>query len=351
MDTRFKQEITRLFYKQVPFVSISLFFVLAAAYYFLKKTVPDVILISWVAVNLTLSITLLLIYFAYQRRADERNASFWFNIYVALLLLQDVSLGMLGPMSALTGDDLSKFFILFLLAGMAAGTIATRGIRFETYILSASALLLPVGLTHAVMDHELSGAILILTTVFYIFMLFVGKNYSDTISSNIHLWLNLEQEIETRKLTEVELTRAKQVAEIANQTKNQFLANVSHELRTPLNGIIGFSSALSKCKLDNSAASFVDHIGRCSKSLLSMVNDVLDISTIEAGKLELREHPFNLSNEIDEVVALAQRLSEDKGLTFECHMAANLPQNLIGDAQRIKQILNNLIHNSIKYTE
>ena len=351
LNIRFKQEITRLFYKQAPFVSSSLFLVLGVFYYFFKGIIPDDILTVWVGVNLLFSVSLLLTYIAYRRHASEFHTDLWLKAYVILMVLQDLSLGMLGPMSTLITDETSRLFILFLLAGMAAGAIATRAILFKVYLLSISALLLPIALTYSIMDYSLAGAILGLTLVFYVFMLFVGKNYSDSISTNIHLWLNLEQEIEARKQTEKDLLQAKQSAEIANETKNQFLASVSHELRTPLNGIIGFSSALKKSQLSEQQALYAKHIGSCSNTLLHMVNDVLDITTIESGHLELRDYPFNLSQEMDEVVALAQRLSEDKGLTFEYRIAPEVPQHFIGDGQRVKQVINNLVSNAIKYTE
>jgi signal transduction histidine kinase len=260
---------------------------------------------------------------------------------------------MLGAMGTLITDEIYQFLILFLLAGTVAGAIATRGILFKVYFLAISSLLLPIIITLTfTTDYALSGALLGLTLVFYAFMLSVGKNYSDTIGTNIHLWLNLEREVEAHKQTEKELLQAKQRAEIANETKNQFLASISHELRTPLNGIIGFSSALRKSHLDGPQMSYAEHIGSCSRTLLNMVNDVLEITTIEAGHLELHPHPFNLSHEMNEVVALAQRLAEDKGLHFEYHIAADLlPSQLIGDMHRAKQVINNLISNAIKYTD
>lgn len=351
MDNRFKQEITRLFYKQAPFVSISLFFVLGISYTFFNGILPDTILVTWIAFNLLFSIALLLCYFAYRHYDPTLNSDFWLKFYILLEVLQDISLGTLGPMSAFVADETTRLFILFLLAGAAAGAIATRGILFKVYLTSISALLIPAAITHAVMDHTLSNVMLLLTLVFYIFMLFVGKNYSDNIRNNIFLWLNLEQEVETRKHTEKELLQAKLSAEIANETKNHFLASVSHELRTPLTGIIGFSSALNNSSLIEPQKSYAEHIGLCSNTLLNMVNDVLDITTIEAGGLELRHAPFNLLHEMNEVIALAQRLSADKGLSFEHHVSANLPKNFIGDSHRIKQIINNLISNAIKYTD
>lgn len=351
LDSRFKQEITRLFYKQAPFVSFGLFFIIAAAYFVLQGELPTTLLRSWAIAMLFISSSILLCYFGFQRSEHKDNTRFWLTLYIAISIVQEFSLGMLGAMSALINDDTSRFFILFLLAGSTAGAIASHGMLFSVFLLSVTGLLLPVAITYALSDLPLAGVLLTMTLVFFFFMLFVGHNYSVSIRNNIYLWIDLEREIESRKKTEAELLSAKQAAEVASQAKNHFLASISHELRTPLNGIIGFVSALGKTPLDADQRGYTNHIDSCSKNLLHMVSDVLDISTIEAGKMELHPYPFSLEEEMQEVAALAQRLSEEKGLKFEYHLAEELPRSFIGDSHRLKQILNNLLNNAIKYTE
>lgn len=350
MDNLFEKEITRLFYKQAPFVSFGLFFIIAAAYYVLKDELPSLILNTWAAAMLLIGIAILIIYYRYLRSKHKHNHQFWLTLYIAVSIFQEFLLGMLGPMSALLNDDTSRFFVLFLLAGSAAGAIASHGMLFSVFFFSISGLLLPVLITYAMIDYSLANVMLAMTLVFYFFLLFVGHNYSSSIRRNIYLLIDLEREIENSKRTEAELLRAKQSAEIASQAKSQFLASISHELRTPLNGIIGFSSALGKTSLDKIQRSYASHIDSCSKSLLHLVSDVLEITSVESGKMELRPHPFNLTKEMNEVAGLAQRLAQDKGLKFEYHLQNKLPEHLVGDSYRLKQIVNNLLSNAIKYT-
>ena len=351
LDKQLNNEITSLYYKQAPFVSISLIFILIVIYYFLQHQVPQNLLLLWTVINLVFSLALLLTSVAYNNRSGNESSGFWLGVYVVLMVCQDLSFGLIGPMTAIVTDEIYRFLILFILAGSAAGAITTRGILFKLYVVSITLQLAPITITFMISDRQLAGAMMILTMVFYAFMLFVDKNYSSSIRNSISLWLNLQSEIEARKESEVKLLEAKRRAEVANEAKNHFLASVSHELRTPLNGILGFSAALNKSPLNDTDKDYVEQIDHCSKNLLSMVNDILDITTIEAGGLELHDYPFSLSSELKEVAALAQRLAEDKGLQFSYRMAEEVPQYLRGDGQRVKQVINNLISNAIKYTE
>ncbi len=351
MSTQFDREITQLLYKQAPSVSVSQFFMVPICYYYFSNLLPHGPLGIWAAANLLFATALLFTWFFYRKHDSQYSTKTWLAFYTTLVVLQETGLGMLGPLSILLADDTSRFLVLFILAGSSAGAIVTRGILFKIYFISITLQLTPVAITYALIESPVSSVILALTVVFYFFMLFVARNYSESIRDNIQLRLDLEHEMEVRESTEIELRQAKQVAEAANKTKNHFLASISHELRTPLNGIIGFTTALRETKLDLPQKEYASHIGNCSNTLLHMVSDVLDITTIEAGKMKLRHYPFNLSQEMEEVTGLAKQLAEGKGLRFDCTIATELPRHLIGDGQRLKQIVNNLVSNAIKYTD
>lgn len=135
----------------------------------------------------------------------------------------------------------------------------------------------------------------------------------------------------------------------ASNVKSQFLANMSHEIRTPLNAILGFSRELSHAPLPAEKQEQVRIINGAADSLLTIVNDVLDFSKIEAGKLQLNNQPFSPNQVFEEMVSLMSKSAHQKGLEFIFELAP-LPDKLIGDVFRIKQILNNLLSNAIKFT-
>ncbi|MFO7843499.1 MAG: response regulator [Bacteroidales bacterium] len=149
-------------------------------------------------------------------------------------------------------------------------------------------------------------------------------------------------------ITPIEIARKREVA--ANKAKSEFLAKMSHEIRTPLNGIIGMANTLENLNLDKKQADAVHIILKSADLLLSIINDILDFSKIEAGKMVIEETPFNLREEIEAIVSLFTPKTEEKNIELISNIKSNVPDNIIGDPFRLKQVISNLIGNAIKFT-
>jgi len=145
--------------------------------------------------------------------------------------------------------------------------------------------------------------------------------------------------------------RAREAAEAASQAKSEFLANMSHEIRTPMNAILGFSELLVPEMMSSRQKEYLDGIRSSGRSLLSLINDILDLSKIEAGKMELRFDPVSLRMLFDEIRKIFQSGINAKGLTFEDSIAREIPDSLLLDEVRLRQVLFNLIGNAVKFTE
>jgi PAS domain S-box-containing protein len=159
------------------------------------------------------------------------------------------------------------------------------------------------------------------------------------------------RDVTERKRVEAELHLAKTAAESASRTKSDFLASMSHEIRTPMNAIMGIADLLAKTPLSPEQDKYVQIFRRAGNNLLNLVNDILDLSKVEASQLELERTGFSLNDLLEKVTEMVAVRAHEQGLAMVCEIAPNVPTDLVGDPIRLRQVLLNLVGNAIKFTE
>ncbi len=357
-------EQVRQLYAQSPAAVVGMPFVAAVLAAMLWDTLPASTLGIWNGLILALTaVRLMLATRFHNADPGAEEIAPWSHAYTVLELASGITWGTTGFILPYL-DIVHQMFVVFVIAGMtaaAAGILAPLMRAVVVYVVPTT-LLFAAGL--ASLEDMIFRTMSLLTLVYGGVMLGVALLMHNFIRNSLFLRFekvnllqdlqlanhHLKQEITEHERTDARLRAAKNQAEAANRAKSEFLANMSHELRTPLNGIIGTANLLSKTPLGEEQAKYLSLMSTSGRTLLELVNSILDLAKIESGKLEVNAEPIRLREAMERDTRTLALQAQQKGLAFRLDCAADLPAVVKGDAGWLRQVLVNLVANAVKFT-
>jgi len=332
---------------------------------------PHLVLGVWLGMIALLSVCCLIIHY-FRLYAVERtrlSSDIFKRWYLLAVIFIGAGWGII-PTLMFPYKEIEQIILAFILVGVSASGIAYSSVAW-VYFGYVGLALVPMIIRLFTIGGEIYYSLSAITAFFLGVMIMAAyrmnrasndalalsyknedliKSLTNTRNELEHLNMDLKDEVNYAKRIEGELKQARDRAERMSQAKGEFLANMSHEIRTPMNGVIGTLQLLEGTKLDASQREYVHVAHKSADALLAILNDILDLSKIEAGKLSLEDIPFDLRELVQELVVLHSLKAEQKGIELNSEINEQLPDVIVGDPTRVRQILVNLITNALKFT-
>lgn len=311
----------------------------------LWSVVAPRVLLGWVLLMGMLTLPVFVMVLRFQRESPSlAHIRAWVRWFTLGYGLSGCGWG-LGGVFLFPADSLAhQLFLVFIIGGHAAGGMTSLSSIPSVLLTFLCAMLTPIVMRLCWRGDPVLTAMGIMLAIFGVAMFVIGRHLHAVLAENLRL------RFENIELVQ-DLSLAKDRAESANRAKSQFLANMSHELRTPMNGVLGMIEVLSQTAMTDRQRQLVHTAQRSGQNLLVIIEDLLDLSRIEAGKLALEALEFQLREFLDETLALFTESTARKGVTLTCLVHDDVPLFVCGDPIRLRQILVNLVGNAVKFTD
>lgn len=332
----------------------------------------DQVVVGWLGTVVAVTVVRYSLLLAYRHsRTRETHPVFWRNLFIVGTAAAALVWGSTSVLLFIPESIAHQAFLAYTLAGVSAAGAVVLAPSLAAVAVFLSFMLPPLAVRFLLQDSEVQIAMGGMMIVFFLFMLSVAWRVHTTMLSSLalrhaNLYLveylsgakdrletanqKLQSEIEERRKIEKQLEKARDDAEQASKSKGDFLATISHEIRTPMNGVLGALDLVRDMPLGTEQRDLVATAHSSTESLIAIINNVLDFSKIEVGRLELEDIEIDLQRLVSEVTGLLGKRANEKGVQIAYSVSPEVPDTLRGDPTRLRQILNNLVGNAVKFT-